>query len=169
MYRYIDGYQEELNEIYDYLKKVLNWDLPETMNCHIIPVINMRFIVEIDYKNTLDKLMATYSKFISLENSIRNSIQNIVSNNCLDENIKEKEKAKKEITSCLSEGLSFFHQTVFYDIKEENCFTQYDLIKSNGLYIHPWAIDNKLSEVSKAFRFLKKSYSLIRDQSQEEI
>jgi hypothetical protein len=169
MYRYIDGYQEELNEIYDHLKKVLNWELPETMNCHIIPVINMRFIVEIDYKNTLDKLVAAYLKFVSLENLIRSSIENAVNGSSIEKNIKEKEAVKKEIMSCISEGLPFFRQTVFYDIEEENCFTQYDLIKSNGLYIHPWAISSKLCDVSKAFNFLKKSYALTIDKAQEEI
>lgn len=169
MYRYIDGYQEELNEIYDHMKKVLNWDLPETMSCHIIPVINMRFIVEIDYKNTLDKLVTAYLKFVSLEDSIRDSIKDKVNGICLEKNFKEKEDAKKEIMSCISEGFPFFRQTVFYEIEDENCFTQYDLIKSNGLYIHPWAINSKLCDVSKAFHFLKKSYSLIRDKSQEEI
>ncbi|OIQ01544.1 MAG: hypothetical protein AUK58_04570 [Candidatus Moranbacteria bacterium CG2_30_41_165] len=169
MYRYINGYQEELNEIYDYLKRVLDWNLPEVMNCHIIPVVYMRFIVENYNKDALDELVVAYLKFISKEDLVRVVAKERLDNNDFKKLISEKSEAKQKILNCISENFTSFSKTVFYDIEDANCFTQYDLLKGGGLYIHPWAIDNKLNDVSKAFIFLRKCYSLVRDQLQEEI
>lgn len=169
MYRYVDEYQEELDEIYNHLRDILNWNLPETVSCNIIPVIGMRFIVEVGYKEALDKLLDLYIKYISLEEEIDSSIKSGDDDIDTEDLIKEKMGVKEEIFSCLSESFEAFRTTMFYDIEKANCFTQYDLISSNGLYIHPWAINSKLSEVSKAFNVLSKYYSLVRDQLQEEL
>jgi len=169
MYRYIYGYQEELNEIYDYLKKVLDWNLPEVMNCHIIPVVDMRFIVENYNKDALDELVVAYLKFISEEDLVGVVAKERLNNDDFKNHILEKGEAKQKILNCISENFTSFSETVFYDIGDANCFTQYDLLKGEGLYVHPWAIDNKLNDVSKAFIFLKKCHSLVRDQLQEEI
>jgi len=168
MYRYIDGYKEELNEIHTYLKKVLDWNLPEVVNCHIIPIVNMRFIVENCNKDALDELVAAYLDFVSKEDLVRIVAKGIPDSNYYLKNlIFEKGEAKQKILNCISENFTPFSKTVFYDTEDANCFTQYDLLKSDGLYIHPWAISSKLSNVSSAFIFLKKCYSLMRDQLQE--
>lgn len=171
MYRYISGYSEELSQIYDHLRKALvDWYLPEILNCHIIPVINMRFIVENTCKEALDELINTYLQFISTKEHIEILFQEKKSDSSKTKDlIIEKNKLKQKIYDCISKNFIPFTKTVFYDIEDANCFTQYDLIKSNGLYIHPWAINNNLEDVSSAFSFLKKCYLLVKDQLQEEI
>lgn len=167
MFRYIDGYQEKLNEIYDHLRISLDWNLPEVINCHIVPVLNMRFIVENKNKNALDDLVSLYLEFISIESLLKQVATRTKED--LGNLIYEKNEIKQKILYCISKNFSIFSKTVFYNIEEQNCFSQYDLLKSDGLYIHPWAIDSKLSDVSKAFSFLSRLYFLIKEQLQEEI
>ncbi len=170
MYRYINGYQEELSEIYDCLRKTLvDWYLPEILNCHIIPVINMRFIVENTHKDALDELVHSYLQFVSIRETVGISFQKKLKSSETKDSIAEKNRLKQKIYDCLSKNFIPFTKTVFYDIENANCFTQYDLLKSNGLYVHPWAIDSNLEDVSKAFSFLKKCHLLVKDQLQEEI
>jgi hypothetical protein len=169
MYRYIDGYQTELNEAYDHLKKTLKWDLPEIVRCHIIPVISMRFIVEFDYKDALDTLMSAYAKYSAVDDAIRILLKDGTQNTNIDEYISEKNKAREQIYSCIKSQFEAFKTTMFYDVEEANSFTQYDLITSKGLYVHQWAITSKLSEVSKAYSFLLRCYLFVRDRMQEEM
>lgn len=165
MYKYIDGYQCELNRIYDQLKMSIDLSLPETVNCHIVPVANMRFIVEVDFKESLDELVDLYIKYRTINSSIAKSGASVGSSTA--DSIKEKYKIKDEIFNCIARSFESFKMTMFYNIEEANCFTQYDLINSRGLYIHPWAINNSLLEVSKAYSFLQGCYLCVRDRLQE--
>ncbi len=168
MYKYIDGYQTELNETYDYVRKTLGMNLPETIHCHIIPVISMRFIIEDKYRDALDELVNTYLKYNSANGPIRVLMKNETQDSDAERLIHEKIKIKDEIHACIRNKFEAFKTTMFYDIEEANCFTQYDLLTSSGLYIHPWAIKSKLTEVSKAYNFLAGCYSYVRDRLQDE-
>lgn len=163
MYRYIDGYQNELNIIYDYIRKTLNWNLPKIINCHIIPVSDMRFIVETKDSDALNNLIKIYMDFVATENHIKNNFQEKSGVSTRDL-IRQKYKIRDDLYVCISESLDQFRKTVFYSIKDGNYFSQHDLIESNGLYIHPWAVKSKLSDVSRAFNFLKKCYLIVADQ-----
>lgn len=166
MYRYIDGYQIGLNEAYDYIRKTLGWDLPETIHCHIIPVIGMRFIIEVGYRDTMDNLVNLYFKHVSVEKSIRAQATQKADIQSL---IHKKNIIKNEIYSCLKSELEAFKTTMFYDIEDANCFTQYDLLDSRGLYVHPWAVNSRLSDVLKAYNFLSGCYSYVEDKLQDEL
>jgi len=165
MYRYIDGYQIRLNETYDYVRKTLGWNLPETIHCHIIPVISMRFIIEIDHKSTMDDLVSLYLKHTSIEHSIRVQASKNANIQTL---IHDKDIMKDEIYSCIRKEFESLKKTMFYDIEDANCFTQYDLLNSKGLYVHPWAVSSRLSDVSKAYNFLSGCYSYVKDRLQDE-
>lgn len=141
MYKYISGYQEELSAIYERVKMRSSLKLPETVICHVIPVIDMRFLVEKAYKDALDELIDSYLGEIGM----------------------------KESLICLEKNIHAFQKTIFYNIEVARCFTQHDLLKSNGLYIHPWALNTKLCDVSIAFRLLKRYYMSAMDQLQEEL
>ncbi|MDP1624856.1 MAG: hypothetical protein Q8L64_03720 [bacterium] len=169
MYRYIEGYQLELNEAYDYLRKSLKCELPEMVRCHIIPVICMRFIVEVDYRKVLDNLVDAYLRYVSVDDAIRKILKSGAQNMSIDGHINKKDKIKEEIYSCIKGQFDAFKTTMFYDVEEAGSFSQYDLANSKGLYVHPWAVNSKLSDVSKAYSFLLRCYLLVRDRLQEEM
>lgn len=168
MYKYIDGYQTELNENYDYVRKTSGLNLPETIHCHIIPVISMRFIIEDKYRNALDELVSAYLKHDSVDESIRTLMKNETRDFDAKQYIHEKNSIKDEIHTCIRNKFEAFKATMFYDIEEASCFTQYDLLMSSGLYIHSWAINSKLTDVSRAYGFLAGCYSYVRDRLQDE-
>lgn len=158
MYKYIKQYTKNLDDVYKKLKNELDWKLPDVINCQIIPVADMRFVVEDRFRKNLDELMILYFQYNQIEKNIENIIKGNDKSNETKEMIKEKNKIKSEMLSCISSNIKVFEQTVFYDIKKENSFTQYDLLDKKKLYIHPWAINTSLEEVSRAYKFIFKCY-----------
>lgn len=163
MYRYIDGYQDELNIVYDYVREKSDWNLPEVINCHIIPVSDMRFVVETENTDALNILVNTYLKFVAVEDFIKNNFKK-TSGASINELIKKKYEIKEDLLACISESVDTFRKTIFYSIEDGNYFSQHDLIEGKGLYVHSWAIESKLSDVSRAFNLLRKYYLLVADQ-----
>ena len=125
-------------------------------------------IIEEKYMGVLDELVSVYLKYNSVGGSIRILMKNEIQDSDAKQLIHEKNTIKDEIHTCIRNKFEAFKTTMFYDIEEANCFTQYDLLISSGLYIHPWAINSKLTDVSRAYGFLAGCYSYVRDRLQDE-
>lgn len=163
MYVYMKDYEEVLNNMYNCIKNSLNLNLPSSVNCHIIPVMKMRFIVTKDDKGILDELMILYDDYMSADTATRNLLDHSSEHALIQSEIDKKNITKAKIITHMQKNHFALERTMFYDVSKSNCFTQYDLVMSNGLYIHPWAIVNKLSDVSSAFTFLDRCFRTIKD------
>lgn len=162
MCSYIKNYEDVLNSMFDHLKNTLDLDLPDSVNCHIIPVANMRFVATKDHIKSLEKLVVLYKEYKKAGETIQSLLGDFSGSIKIFSFIKEKNKIKKKIFNHLSYDYLFFKKMVFYDISESNCFTQYDLSRTSGLYIHLWALESNLNEVSDAFFFLNRIFKTIK-------
>ncbi|MCG2694923.1 hypothetical protein L6261_02455 [Candidatus Parcubacteria bacterium] len=162
MCSYIKNYEDVLNSMFDHLKKTLELELPDSVNCHIIPVANMRFVATKGYIKSLEKLIVMYKEYEKADETIQSLLGNFSKSLKIPSLINEKNKIKKMIFDHLSYNYVYFKKMIFYDISESNCFTQYDLSKTSGLYVHPWALENDLKDVSAAFLFLDRIFKTIK-------
>ncbi len=154
MYKYISGYQGTLSAMFEKIRSHSSLKLPDNIVCHVVPVIDMRFIVEKPHMEALNELVDSYENLLVRDGGSVTKIDL---------------QMMAETTECLERNVDVFQKTIFYDIENACCFTQHDLLESSGLYIHPWALNSKLGDVSNAFSFLKKQYLLVRDKLQEEL
>lgn len=162
MYMYMKDYEAVLNNMYSCIKKTLDLDLPNNINCHIIPTMKMRFIVTKDNKPILNKLIKLYENYIAVNTTTRDLFNGSTERSNIESRIEEKNKIKTKIIAYIDENYSILKNTMFYDVSMSNCFTQYDLLVSHGLYVHPWAIKSKLSDVTSAFLFLDRCFKTIK-------
>lgn len=154
MYKYISGYQETLSSMFEEIRSRSSLKLPDNIVCHVVPVIDMRFIVEKPHMEALNELVGSYENLLARASGDVTQIDL---------------QTTEEVMKCLGINIDVFKKTIFYDIENACCFTQHDLLKSSGLYIHPWALNSRLGDVSNAFSFLKRQYLLVRDKLQEEL
>ena len=159
MFRYVPQYGSVLNGLYDFVRADLGAVLPDLVHCHIIPVFDMRFVIENQHRNYLDRLVNQYLEFFRLDSSFRET--NAAPD--LDVHITSKVVIKRDIQATISAVFASFGATMFYDTRW-NSFTQYDLINSDGLYIPEWAINATLDKVSRAFTFLRKCFTFVRSE-----
>ena len=162
MYLYIKEYEEILNSLYGHIRKIPDLGLPDSVNCYIIPTINMRFIIKYEKKYILDQLVDLYKNYKYVYDKIKNYFKNPDQDIDINYLIKEKNKIKLQIINLFKTYYSDFERVMFYDINKENCFTQYDLFNSSGIYIHPWALESKLNDLSFAFNFLNRCFKSIK-------
>lgn len=162
MYVYMKDYETVLDNMYSYIKNTLDLDLPNNINCHIIPAMKMRFIVTKDDKEILDELVKLYEDYMAANTTTRDLFNGSKERSGIKSQIEEKDKIKTTIIAYMDRNYSTLKKTMFYDVSKSNCFTQYDLSVSSGLYIHPWAIENKLSDVTSAFLFLDRCFKTIK-------
>jgi len=159
---YMKDYETVLDNMYSYIKNTLDLDLPNNINCHIIPAMKMRFIVTKDDKEILDELVKLYEDYMVANTTTRDLFNGSKERSGIKSQIEEKDKIKTTIIAYMDKNYSTLKKTMFYDVSKSNCFTQYDLSVSPGLYIHPWAIENKLSDVTSAFLFLDRCFKTIK-------
>jgi hypothetical protein len=162
MYLYMKDYEAVLGSMYSYIKSSLDLELPESINCHIIPAMKMRFITTQNNKDILDELVKLYEHYKSVDNAINDLFKGLEEQISIESLIEEKDKIKFKIIKHLEKNYDVLKKTMFYDIGNSDCFTQYDLLNSSKLYIHPWGIENKLNEVSSAFMFLNRCFKTIK-------
>lgn len=162
MYMYMKNYEVVLDKMYSYIKDTLDLDLPNNVNCHIIPAMKMRFIVIKDDKEILNELVELYEDYVAANTATRDLFNSSKERSGIRFQVDKKDEIKTKIIACIDKNYSTFKKTMFYDVSMSNCFTQYDLSVSRGLYIHPWAIENKLSDVTSAFLFLDRCFKTIK-------
>lgn len=162
MYMYMKDYETVLNNMYSCIKNTLDLDMPNNISCHIIPAMKMRFIVTKDNKPILNKLVKLYEDYMTVNTATRDLFNGSTERSDIKSQIEEKNKIKISIIAYIDKNYSILKKTMFYDVSKSNCFTQYDLSVSPGLYIHPWAIKSKLSDVTSAFLFLDRCFKTIK-------
>jgi hypothetical protein len=157
MYKYISTYQDKLASIFEFIKENAGYELPDYINCHIVPVLNVRFTVDYCNREKIDKLMHLYFDYIKLESVLKNN--NGLNSDLTQSIITDKLSIKKEIEYCILQSLSILEKTMFYDPSKASCFTQHDMLMQNTiLYTHPWALGASIKEVSRCYEFLYKRY-----------
>lgn len=162
MYMYMKDYETILDNMYSCIKNTLDLDLPNNINCHIIPAMKMRFIVTEDDREILNELVKLYEDYVAANTATQDLFKGSKERSDIKSQTQEKDKIKTTIIAYMDKNYSTLKNTMFYDVSKSNCFTQYDLSVSPGLYIHPWAIENKLSDVTSAFLFLDRCFKTIK-------
>ena len=122
----------------------------------------MRFIVTEDDREILNELVKLYEDYVAANTATQDLFKGSKERSDIKSQTQEKDKIKTTIIAYMDKNYSTLKNTMFYDVSKSNCFTQYDLSVSPGLYIHPWAIENKLSDVTSAFLFLDRCFKTIK-------
>ena len=124
MYKYIHKMIDQLSEMYDHVRRVLGWGLPEAMEFNIVPVSEMRFATTASRKQEMDDLIRTLCHFQEFESGV-------------GERMKRASDKRAEITVVKLQRCGQFGKLrdalasipeVLYDIYDGSYLTQYDLL-----------------------------------------
>lgn len=148
---YIKRLDLELHCLYDAIRCTLSeWNLPETLSFHIVPTVDMRFVVVQTRKPALDHLIDTYLTYTQNNRLYGERMRDV--------SVSEREQVKTEVTHLRyaerERLIRAVHECpdVLYSIYDQNAPSQYDVLDAGGLYVHPWAIHAPMHELASAMR-----------------
>lgn len=161
MVRYIGKLTCEIDRAYSVVRNGLAaWQLPEHLTCHIVPVADMRLVVAEGRRNALERLVEAYWKFQSVSKGWSERIQ-ARSGAARSEEIGRVSQERDRETNLLCEAALTVPE-IFYQIERANFLSQYDLLTGTRLYVHPWGLEAKVSEVSRMMGHLTASMEKTR-------
>lgn len=153
MYRYIKQMMPKLNRFYDVVRATLDWQLPETMQLHIVPVADMRFVVPSAQRQALDELVDMIRSNQTFEQGIGRRMKTSVHPSA---EISQIQQERRDQHVQLREAM-YACPEPFYEIKEGNFMSQYDLLDLNeNLYLHPWALQTPMGTLKEVVAMLRR-------------
>ena len=152
MYKYIGQLMPKLNELYEVVRQKLWPELPETVTLNLVPVADMRFAVPTHRRQVLDELVEVLKTVSMFENGIGDRINSAPNREkficqIVNERSVLRDNLREVLRAC---------PDPFYDIYDGTFFSQYDLLScSEGLFIHPWALETPVGVLSDLIRIAR--------------
>lgn len=153
MYRYIERLMPKLNELYDAVRRSLNWSLPEVVTLNLVPVSDMRFAVLSSRRRALDELVDVWLATTSFEAGVGERIRHAVDKRSMISYVQEQRRVHTQALMAAVQACP----DPFYDISEGTYVSQYDLLTtSQDLYLHPWALETPTGQLTDAVNVMRR-------------
>lgn len=160
MVRYIKSLYGELHRLYDAVRIAIpDWHLPEILTFHVVPVADMRFATVNTRRHALDQLMDESERQMECKRMYGERIraasqrdQHTVKTELTELRKKDQDRFICAVKNC---------PDVFYNIYHQNAPSQYDVLDAGGLYVHPWAIQAPMHEISTFMRQCERAMKLV--------
>jgi hypothetical protein len=159
MFKYIKDISEEIDYLYGHVRRGLlqhtDIVLPDTLRFRLYPVDKLRFATLPSRKAVLDSMIDTYVQYRELEDNRNTFMRSNPSKEERDAYIQNFTLRKGEHLTAMIAAVQACPE-VFFDTKQKNYFTHYDLLASGeqGLYVHPWGTTESIDAVAKGFDFM---------------
>ncbi len=150
---YVRQFEERLNSMY---KKVSGrFGLPETLTFVLLHNSENRFIVPAHQREKLDNLLARYGELKDFQARKSGFFKSLGRKPSREEFAPWKEEEMRAF-SALRDALNALPGLFYKTGVGANHFTQYDLLRSGGAYVHPWASEKPLVEIDVIMAELRR-------------
>jgi hypothetical protein len=157
MINYWPKHSQEISAGYDLLRKELWPQLPETLTLCIIPVAEMRLVCSEGRRGLLDAVVDSYLRILG-ERTTSGEVLRTAPQEQRSAVITQLQATRKRLYEETREAVRNCPE-IFYEIKQANFFTQYDLLRGEILAIHPWGIEQPIDTIEQMMTMLRRMAS----------
>ncbi len=163
MYRYIDGMADELDYLYATVRdKLPQYQLPQTLDFVILPMANIKFIANEQKQDKLEELIDIWPEYLGMQKSRKDFFKALNSQNLGREDVSvavSDFKQERELPVLKQiQSLCSACPELFYDTKQKNHLSQYDLLNGYGrdLVVPKKLLDMKIGDINNMYETYKK-------------
>ncbi len=141
---YVRQYEEELNSMYAKISGKFN--LPEKLTFVLLHNGENRFIIPSSQRDDLENLLTCYGELKDFQ-ARKGDFFSGLGRKPSKEEIAQWRGEEKQVFSALRGALKTVPGLFYKTGLGANHFTQYDLLRNGGAYVHPWASEKTLAEI----------------------